>query len=273
MPDVAALRCRIGYNISVNKNPLSAIANLRPAAGNSSGLGIAFHQVEKRYGPVRALCGVNFSIAAGEFVAVLGPNGSGKSTLLRVAAGLARPSAGAVSFARADGSSAEDSPQELRRQIGLMAHATLLYDDLSAEENLRLFARLYGLADGAERVDHFLGAAGLTARRGDLVRTFSRGMRQRLALARALLHGPALVLLDEPCTGLDRDGLAWLARELRALRDSGCTILASTHHATEAFELSTRSVLLDAGRVARDSGPYADSRRQLSEVGPAGEGK
>jgi heme exporter protein A len=219
------------------------------------GLGISFMGVEKRYGAVHALRNLSLEIKSGEFVALLGPNGSGKSTLLRVAAFLARPTAGTVSFTRSDGTPLAAPSPEFRRQIGVVSHATLLYDDLTAEENLFLFAGLYALEYAREEVGIALAGAGLEARRRDLVRTFSRGMRQRLALARALLHHPTLLFFDEPSAGLDRNGLAWLAGELLKLCNAGCTILASTHQRNLAFEPATRIVWLGAGRVLRDSGP------------------
>jgi heme exporter protein A len=228
------------------------------------GLGVCFQRVEKRYGAVRALRGLSLSIAAGEFVALLGANGSGKSTLLRIAASLTRPTAGQVEIRGARGQPAGD-PAALRGSIGMVAHATFLYDDLTAEENLFLFCRLYGLDRPAARVTERLRVAGLLDRRCDLVRTFSRGMRQRLALARALLHGPSLLLLDEPSTGLDRDGFAWLREELRALHTAGCTIMMATHQQSEAVEMSTRAVWLAAGELVRDTSVAALSPALAAE--------
>ena len=245
---------------------LSSSPHNSPESRQPAGLGVLFERVEKRFGPVRALRGVSLKIAAGEFVALLGRNGSGKSTLLRIAAGLTQPSAGRIEL-RDSGDRSLGNPLALRGRIGMVAHATFLYDDLTAEENLLLFARLYSLENPAARVSERLAAVGLGDRRGDLARTFSRGMRQRLALARALLHAPALLLLDEPSTGLDRQGLTWLWEELRGLHASGCTILMTTHQQGEAAEMSSRSVWLEAGELARDSAPASLSPAPLALAG------
>ena len=209
--------------------------------------GLRFENVEKRYGNLLALRRLNLRVAPGETLLLAGPNGSGKTTLLRVAAGLIRPSSGKLTIEN-DGAPAAAS----RRHVGFVAHQTMVYEELSARENLRLFARLLGLPDAA-RVARLLDEAGLAERRDSLVRTFSRGMRQRLAIARALLGEPQLLLLDEPGTGLDAEGMTWLAQTLRRLRDAGCTTLMSLHGASELSALGTRAIRLEAGAVVSDS--------------------
>lgn len=238
----------------------------------SRGVAVEFRDIQKRYGVRYALQDVSLRIAAGECVALVGANGSGKTTLLKIAALLVRPTKGTVSF-REDGSQAPlDDQIAVKRRIGMVAHHILLYDDLSAEENLVLFAKLYGLDHPTERATAALEPAGLIARRNDPVRDFSRGMRQRLAIARALLPGPGLLLFDEPATGLDPAGQHWLGETLGRLHESGCTILMSTHGISEAHAIVTRAVRLASGSLVEDSAVSGNAQRMLAAALAAEQG-
>ena len=245
---------------SVGGAPSSVVTSAAQSFSTpSNSLSLSFDRIEKRFRTLFALRGVSFDIHPGEFVALLGPNGAGKTTLLRIAAQLSIPTRGRVRFtAGSRFSGAQESgdgiPGDLaKRMIGMVGHNPLLYDDLTAAENLRLFAQLYGLDDPAACAVRGLESCGLADRANGIVRTFSRGMRQRLALARALLHGPSLLLLDEPGTGLDRQAAGWLSETLTRLRAQGCTMIMSTHARSESLELATRAVLLGGGRVAEDT--------------------
>jgi heme exporter protein A len=234
---------------------------LTPRIG--SPIGIRFENVEKRYGGLYALRRVSLEVAAGECVVLAGRNGSGKTTLLRIAARLVRPSGGNVSYS---GESGGDKTSD-RVRPGFVAHATMVYDELSAEENLLLFARLQGVEQPKESVAALLEEVALTERRGSLVRTFSRGMRQRVAIARALLTAPSVMLLDEPATGLDSQGIAWLAATLRGMRDAGCTLLMSLHGESAISALATRGIRLDAGTIVGDTNTGAEMSSVLAGAG------
>lgn len=239
--------------------------------------GIRFENIEKRYGGLYALRRVSLEVAPGECVAFAGRNGSGKTTLLRIAARLVRPSAGSVRFSalRRKGSPEKDgwvnsalqTAGEADVAIGFVAHATMVYDELTAEENLLMFAKLQGIAEPGARASGLLEEVGLSERRGSLVRTFSRGMRQRVAIARALLNDPSVLLLDEPATGLDPEGITWLANALGGVRDAGRTILMSVHGESEISTIATRAVRLDAGSVVADTRTGSDMRAILTFAG------
>ena len=207
--------------------------------------GFKFTTIEKRFGSLYALRRLDLEITPGECVALTGRNGSGKTTLLRVASQLTRPTRGEVTFS---GIKNREAPM-----IGYVSHAVMLYDELSAEENLLLFARLLGVFEPLKRAEILLEATNLTSRARSLVRTFSRGMKQRLAIARALLQEPGLLLLDEPGTGLDTESMAWLVKTVRGLRDEGRTIVMSVHGESALSQLATRAARLEAGALIADT--------------------
>ena len=215
------------------------------ASAAEPSIGLRFEKVDKRYGSVYALRNLTLTIAPGECVALAGRNGSGKTTLLRIASCLTRPTRGTLSFS---GVSENQNPK-----AGFVAHATMVYDELTAEENLLFFAKLLDVANRRQRVDELLREVGLGERKHSLARTFSRGMRQRVAIARALLANPPLLLFDEPATGLDPEATIWLTGHLAKLRDAGCTMLMSLHGESEVARLATRAVRLDAGSVVADT--------------------
>jgi heme ABC exporter ATP-binding subunit CcmA len=201
--------------------------------------------VWKFYGDFPALRDISFNVEPGASMALLGRNGAGKTTLLRMLAGLSRPGRGQI---RICGTDARD--RETRHSIGILGHGISLYEELSAVENLRLFARLYGLEDPDGAASEWLERTGLERVRDGLVREFSRGMRQRLAVARAFLHSPSVLLLDEPFTALDDRAIALLQSLLRDAIAEGRTVVLSTHQLREALDLATHVALLVRGRLA-----------------------
>ena len=209
---------------------------------------VTVDDVSRHFGRRRAVSRVSFVAARGAIVGLLGPNGAGKSTLLTMLATLLRPSAGAIRYGTIDASHA---PSELRARIGVLGHDLFLYPELTARENLAFFAGLYGLTNPDAVARAALDRAGLSDRGDDPVSSFSRGMRQRVALERALLHEPRLVLLDEPFTGLDEASAAALIARLRHLRDSGAIVVLATHDLDLSEGLLDEAVFLRDGRVMR----------------------
>ncbi|MGC8878615.1 MAG: heme ABC exporter ATP-binding protein CcmA [Anaerolineae bacterium] len=200
----------------------------------------------KAFGNRLVLKGITLHVSAGEFVTLVGPNGAGKTTLIRILATLSRPSAGQVLLGGRD---LDQDPMMARRMIGLVSHRTLLYDDLTGEQNLLFYAQLYDVTRPRMRVEELLRQVGLWGRQRDPVSTYSRGMQQRLAIARALLHNPPILLLDEPDTGLDRQGAVTLGALLRQADLGQRTVLMTTHNLEYAMVWGERVVILVNGRI------------------------
>ncbi len=219
----------------------------------------------KAYGILPVLRQLNLGIVRGEFVALLGPNGSGKSTLLRLLSGLSKATSGTI---RVGGWQLPGEAAAVRAQIGMVSHKPLLYENLSARENLQFFSRLYNLPknETENRITDLLAQVGLSKRGHDRVRTFSRGMQQRLSIARALLHNPDILLFDEPYTGLDQDASAILDSLLKIAYSGGRTILMSTHDLGRAATLSGRVIILSRGTVAYDQPTTGLDALKLSAI-------
>jgi heme exporter protein A len=218
---------------------------------------ISVRHLTKRFGLKAVLRGLDFDVEQGEFVALLGPNGAGKTTFLRILSSLSRPTLGMVKIGPY---LLPGQASAVRRMLGVVSHLPLLYGDLTAEENLLFYARMYALENERRRVAEVLELVGLAARRRDLVRTFSRGMQQRLAIGRAVLHDPEVMLFDEPHTGLDQDACQMLDTVLREVAARGRTVVMTSHDLARTADLATRFDVLSRGVIA------ASARR--SEVGP-----
>jgi heme exporter protein A len=208
---------------------------------------ITVKKLVKRFGLKTVLRGVDFEVQPGEFVALLGPNGAGKTTFLRILASLSRPSLGEVKVA---GYRLPNEAAAVRARLGVVSHLPLLYGDLTADENLRFYGRMYNIENLEARLTEVLEMVGLENRRRDLVRTFSRGMQQRLAIGRAVLHDPDVMLFDEPYTGLDQDASSMLDDVLKTVAAAGRTVVMTSHDLARAEDLATRFDILSRGVIS-----------------------
>lgn len=206
--------------------------------------------LKKSYGNFDALRGVNLKVRKGEFYTLFGPNGAGKTTLIKLLATLTTSSSGELSVSNCD---AKKEVQKIRSNLGVISHDPYLYENLTAFENIKFFGELYGLADIDNRAHIVIKEVGLESRTHDLVRTFSRGMKQRLTVARAIVHEPSILLLDEPYTGLDQHGAKIFGDMLSKLKIQNRTILMTTHNIEEGLDLSDRVGILAKGKIIFDS--------------------
>ena len=225
--------------------------------------GVVIQNITRRFGHLTALQDINLEIPSGQTFVLFGPNGAGKTTLLRLIATLGKPSSGDIWVHNVN---VRKDPEAVRKSIGLISHQTLLYDDLTASENLTFYGRMYGLQNLPQRIDKILHTVDLNHRQNDRVRTFSRGMKQRLAIARSILHQPSLLLLDEPFTGLDTSAQSMLSNMITDLHTSGQTIFLVTHDLKQGLALGDRFGILSKGRLVHEARTENTSESELQTI-------
>jgi len=208
---------------------------------------VRISNLTKQFGFIRVLNGINLTLKQGEFLTVFGPNGAGKTTLLRILSTLTRPTSGNGTLLGYD--LAQDGAL-VRYLIGVLTHHPLLFPTLTGYENLKFYGQMFQVQHLPDRIETLLHEVGLSEQRDQLVETFSRGMQQRLAIARALLHAPRLLLLDEPYTGLDHEGISFLTQTLKAFRAQGGTVIMTSHDFEKGLELCTKATILNDGNLA-----------------------
>jgi heme exporter protein A len=212
----------------------------------STTFAVQAEDIRKSFGHFKALAGVTLEVPRGEFLTLFGRNGAGKTTFLKIASTLMRATEGKL---RIEGFDIREEPEQARRHIGFLSHNTYLYRDLNSVENLRFFGRLYGLPKSEERIQDLLERVGLQRRASDPVRSFSRGLHQRLGLARVMLHDPSVILLDEPYTGLDANAVEMLNGMLDEAVSAGKTVILTTHDLEQGLRAATRATIIDRGKI------------------------
>lgn len=208
---------------------------------------IRLQNVKKSYGNFNALTDISFDLFRGDFLSIFGPNGAGKSTLLKILSAQTRHTKGKVLF---DNVELNSKPNEFRKSFGVISHLPFLYENLTAEENLKFYGKIYSVKDINKRVDELLKKVELTNRKKDLVRNYSRGMLQRLSIARALVHNPDIILLDEPYTGLDQHASYILTNILKEQFENKKTIIMVTHNLSRGYDLASKIVIMKQGKIA-----------------------
>ncbi|UCB43099.1 MAG: heme ABC exporter ATP-binding protein CcmA [Dehalococcoidales bacterium] len=225
--------------------------------------GVEVQELTKTFGNNRALRGIDLQVTYGDFLIIFGPNGAGKTTLLKILATIMKPSSGEV---RIGGLDLKKDAEEIRRRVGVVTHQTFLYNNLTARENLEFYSRMYDVAEARQRIHEVVNTVGMATRLNDRVSTLSRGMQQRLSIARALLHKPDIMLLDEPETGLDQEALPMLWQALQNEEQKKRTVVMTTHNLERSLELGNHLVILAKGKIVHEQTGISPDLSTLRKV-------